>query len=142
MSEHDPLCPEHHADEWSPPWMYDCRCDLIRQAEQRGRESAYADYLHQKEPFAVWCMEQGMSNQRAAFEPLIDAAFAKGAWQGQRDALATKHHDPGERCDGCWSFATEEALAAAVQRVIDGCIHFGGTCETCLSYIDKIKGES
>jgi hypothetical protein len=59
----------------------------IAAADQRGRESAYADYLHQKEPFAVWCMEQGERNQRAVFESLIDAAFAKGVWQGQQDML-------------------------------------------------------
>ena len=60
----------------------------IAAAEQFGREAAYADYLHQKEPFAVWCMEQGAKNQRATFVSLVDAAFAKGEAQGQRDMIA------------------------------------------------------
>lgn len=104
---HDPLCTWRQAEEadagdprrWLAGGLAVCDCDKIAKvreeskaaiaaAEQRGRESAYADYLHQKEPFAVWCMEQGERNQRAVFESLIDAAFAKGVWQGQRDMLA------------------------------------------------------
>lgn len=85
---------EWDADAWLAPaddgiWVLASDAEAaIAAAEQRGRESAYADYLHQKEPFAVWCMEQGERNQRAVFESLIDAAFAKGVWQGQRDMLA------------------------------------------------------
>ena len=87
----------------------------IAAAEQRGREAAYADYLHQKEPFAVWCMEQGAKNQRATFVSLVDAAFAKGEAQGQRDMLAKciaelealMAETSGDRFHGFW-----DALAA------------------------------
>lgn len=69
--------------------LYTDHVEALRQAEQRGRDELARQ---------LW----GGAN---AYE------------QGKRDALAAKHHDPGERCDGCLSFATEEAITAAVQRV-------------------------
>lgn len=94
----------------------------IAAAEQFGREAAYADYLHQKEPFAVWCMEQGAKNQRATFVSLVDAAFAKGEAQGQRDMLAKcinwmldPNHHPSEEA-AVWAYAYAEALRALQEK--------------------------
>jgi hypothetical protein len=86
MSDHDPLCSGSD---------YYCVCDLIRQAEQRGREAGYASRMDEAEQdFTV--------------------GHDKGYWRGQRDAI----RDAVSRVEALFAltnFASNERVIAAIK---------------------------